>query len=150
MSASLGRMSAVTVDYELLRLRTRDGGDTTVYVTRHALARTRVRVVCFPEPTRLDHWCVAHAQPEAIVAGFSLREPARPLGEVVVDGRALAHEPIAAPWGPARACVHVDGTVRVARRSELPARPAGDLVQAGPLLVAEGRSLITGDDAEGF
>jgi hypothetical protein len=109
-----------------------------------------VRVVCFPEPARLDGWCVANGEPEAIVAGFFLRDPSRPLGEVVVDGRRLAHEPIAEPWGPARACVHVDGTVRLARRSDLPREPAGDLVQAGPLLVSGGRSLMDGDDLEGF
>jgi exopolysaccharide biosynthesis protein len=67
----------------------------------------------------------------------------------VVGGRTLAHEPIAEPWGPARACVYVDGAVRLAPRSELPERPAGDLVQAGPLLVRDGRSLA-GDDTEGF
>jgi exopolysaccharide biosynthesis protein len=139
------------IAYELLRVRTRDAGDTTVYVTRHPLERTTVRVACFPRPTRLDRWCSANAEPEAIVAGFFLREPDRSLGEVVTGGRRLAHEPVAEPWGPARACVHVDGTVRLARRSELPSEPAGDLVQAGPLLVSDGRSLVDGDDdVEGF
>jgi hypothetical protein len=139
------------IAYELLRVRTRDAGDTTVYVTRHPLQRTTVRVACFPEAVRLDRWCSANAEPEAIVAGFFLREPDRPLGEVVTGGRRLAHEPVAEPWGPARACVHVDRTVRLARRSELPREPAGDLVQAGPLLVSDGRSLVDGDDdVEGF
>jgi exopolysaccharide biosynthesis protein len=46
--------------------------------------------------------------------------------------------------------VHVDGSVRLARRGELGADPAGDLVQAGPLLVSEGRSLADEDDHEGF
>jgi hypothetical protein len=138
------------IAYELLRVRTRDAGDTTVYVTRHPLERTTLRVVCFLEPTRLDRWCVANGEPEAIVAGFFLRDPDRPLGEVVSHGQRLAHEPVAEPWGPARACVHVDGAVRLARRSELPPVPAGDLVQAGPLLVSDGRSLVDGDDVEGF
>ncbi len=40
--------------------------------------------------------------------------------------------------------------MRLARRGDLPAQPAGDLVQAGPLLVADGLSLMDGDDAEGF
>jgi exopolysaccharide biosynthesis protein len=69
---------------------------------------------------------------------------------VRVDGAAVAHEPIAAPWGATRACVHVDGAVRLAPRSELAAEPAGDLVQAGPLLVRDGRCMIDGDDREGF
>jgi hypothetical protein len=140
----------VPVAYELMRFRTRDAGDTTVYVTRHPIATTTVSVVCFPEPTRLDHWCAATGRPEAIVAGFFLRDPDRPLGEVVVDGRRLAHEPIAEPWGQARACVHVDGAVSLARRSDLPREPSGDLVQAGPLLVAGGRGLVDGSDGEGF
>jgi hypothetical protein len=45
--------------------------------------------------------------------------------------------------------VHVDGEVRLAPRRELPAEPAGDLVQAGPLLVTGGRP-VGGDDREGF
>jgi hypothetical protein len=138
------------IEYELLRMRTRDGGDTTVYLVRYPLRSTRVRVRCFERPTRLDHWCATEGHPEAIVAGFFLRDPYRPLGEVRVDGVPLAHEPVAAPWGGVRACLHVDGAVRMAPRDELAADPAGDLLQAGPLLVRDGRSVIDGDDREGF
>jgi hypothetical protein len=138
------------IEYELLRFRVRDGGETTVYLVRHPRATTRVAVQCFAEPTRLDHWCAATGHPEAIVAGFFLRDPSRPLGEVRVGGRPVEHEPVAAPWGPRRACVHVDGGVRLAQRGELAAEPAGDLVQAGPLLVSDGRSLVEGEDREGF
>jgi hypothetical protein len=138
------------IEYELLRMRTRDGGDTTIYLVRHPLRSTRVRVVCFEQPTRLDHWCAANGRPEAIVAGFFLRDPYRPLGEVRIDGVAREHEPVAAPWAAARACLHVDGAVRMAPRSALAAEPAGDLLQAGPLLVRDGVSAIDGDDREGF
>jgi hypothetical protein len=140
----------VGIAYELLRFRTRDGDETTVYLTRHPLATTRPSLVCFPEPTRLDHWCAAQGHPEAIVAGFFVREPYRPLGEAWVGGEAVGHEPIADPWGPERACVHVDGAIRLARRADLPAEPAGDLVQAGPLLVSDGRPVLDGGDREGF
>jgi Phosphodiester glycosidase len=136
--------------YELLRVRTRDGDETTVYLTRHPRRTTRVSVVCFDVPTRLDAWCAANDRPEAIVAGFFLRDPYRPLGEVRVGGRLVAHEPVADPWGPRRACVHVDGDVRLAPLSELAAEPAGDLVQAGPLLASGGRALSQDDDREGF
>jgi hypothetical protein len=138
------------IAYELLRVRTRDRDETTVYLVRHALASTRVSVRSFPEPTRLDHWCAATACPEAIVAGFFVRDPYRPLGQVRVGGRVVAHEPIAAPWASTRACVHVDGSVRLARRAELGAEPPGDLVQAGPLLVHDGRSVVDAADEEGF
>ncbi len=135
--------------YDLLRVPT-GGGATTVYVVRHPRRSTRVEVVCFDEPTRLDHWCAAQSRPEAIVAGFFVRDPQRPLGEVRIDGAPVAHEPIAPPWGQRRACVHVDGAVRLAAREELGADPPGDLVQAGPLLVRDGRSVVDGEDREGF
>ena len=137
--------------YELTRVRLRDGRETTVYLVRYPRATTSVRVVCFaPEPERLDHWCVAHGQGEALVAGFFLRDPSRPLGEVRVNGEAVPHEPVEAPWGPRRGCVHVDGGVRIAAREDLGDDPPGDLVQAGPLLVSGGRSLMDGEDREGF
>jgi hypothetical protein len=116
------------IAYELLRFRTRKGDETTVYLVRHPLATARVAVKWFPEPTRLDHWCAATGHPEAIVAGFFVRDPYRPLGEVRVGGTMVEHEPVAAPWASARACVHVDGSVRLARRSDLGADPPGDVV----------------------
>jgi exopolysaccharide biosynthesis protein len=136
--------------YELLRFRTRDGEETTVYLTRHSAASTRVSVVHFREPARLDHWCAANARPEAIVAGFFVRDPYRPLGEVRIDGTVVEHEPVAAPWTGRRACVHVDGGgVRLASLDDIEGS-SGDLVQAGPLLVRDGQSLIDGSDPEGF
>jgi hypothetical protein len=138
------------IAYDLVRVRTRDGGDTTAYLVRHPLATTRLSLVRFPEPTRLDQWCAATGHPEAIVAGFFVRDPYRPLGEVRLGGRLVEHQPVAAPWADARACVHVDGAVRLAPRGELAGDPPGDLVQAGPLLVRDGRSVVGGADAEGF
>jgi hypothetical protein len=136
------------IAYELLRFRTRDGDETTVYLVRHPIATTRVSVKWFPEPARLDHWCAATGHPEAMVAGFFLRDPYRPLGEVRIGGTAIEHEAVAEPWASSRACVHVDGTVRLAARRDLGAEPPGDLVQAGPLLVHEGR--LVDSEAEGF
>jgi hypothetical protein len=138
------------IAYELMRFRTADGADTTVYVVRHPLGRTRVSVMCFPEPTRLDHWCVETGHPEAMVAGFFVRDPYRPLGEVRIGGAPVAHEPVPEPWGGARACVQIDGAVRIAARGDLGPEPGGDLVQAGPLLVHEGRPVLDGNDREGF
>jgi hypothetical protein len=138
------------IEYELLRFRTRDGDETTVYLVRHPLASTRLSVVCFGEPIRLDHWCAAEGHPEAIVAGFFVRDPYRPLGEVRIGGAVVEYEPVAAPWGARRGCVHVDGSVRLVPRGELDADPRGDLVQAGPLLVSDGRSPVDGEDGEGF
>jgi len=138
------------IAYELLRFRTRDGGETTVYLVRHPRRTTRLALRCFAEPTRLDWWCASEGHPEAIVAGFFVRDPYRPLGEVGLGGEVAVHEPVAAPWGPRRACVHIDGSVRLAPRGELAPDPPGDLVQAGPLLVSDGRSLADQEDREGF
>jgi Phosphodiester glycosidase len=117
---------------------------------RHPIARTRVSVVCFTPPERLDHWCVATGHKEAMVAGFFVRDPYLPLGEVRLGGAPVPHEPMAAPWQPARGCVHVDGEVGLAPREELPAEPPGDLVQAGPLLLRDGRVIVDDGDREGF
>jgi hypothetical protein len=138
------------IAYELVRFRTRDDEETTVYLVRHPLATTRVSVTHFREPARLDHWCAASGHPEAIVAGFFMRDPYRPLGELRLAGNVVDYEPFMDPWASIRACVHIDGSVRLAPRSALGAEPPGDLVQAGPLLVHEGRSVIDGTDAEGF
>ncbi|HZO58960.1 MAG TPA: phosphodiester glycosidase family protein [Solirubrobacterales bacterium] len=138
------------ITYELMRIGLSDGEETTVYLVRHPLATTAVRVQCFAEPRRLDHWCATNGHHEAVVGGFFLRDPYRPLGEVRIDGNAIAHEPVTPPWGPKRGCLHIDGTIRVSAREHIAADPPGDLLQAGPLLVSGGRSLIDGQDREGF
>jgi hypothetical protein len=137
--------------YELSRRTLADGEVTTVYATRHPRARTRVRAVHFPAPERLDVWCARHRVPEAIIGGFFLRDPFRPLGELWRDGEPVGHEPVAGGYAPARAAVHADdGAVAVGARAAFPARPAGDLLQAGPLLLAGGEVVFDGRDAEGF
>jgi hypothetical protein len=137
-------------EYELTRIRLRDGRETTVYLVRYQRATTGVRLICVPEPRRLDVWCGEHDQPEAIVAGFFVRDPYRPLGEVRVGGAAVTHEPIEAPWGSRRATIQIDRDICLAARGELQDEPAGDLVTAGPMLVANGRTLMDGEDREGF
>jgi hypothetical protein len=64
----------------------------------------------------------------------------------------ISTEPFDQPWDEVRSCVHVwNGRIRIARRFELAAAPPGDLLQAGPLLVHEGASVVAGDpDPEGF
>jgi hypothetical protein len=45
----------------------------------------------------------------------------------------------------------VDGDAWIAHRHRLDPEPSGDLLQAGPLLVAAGRRVVSdGDDSEGF
>ena len=138
------------IAYELARVGLADGEETTVYLVRHPLRSTAVRVHCFSEPERLDIWCAATYRPEAVVGGFFLRDPYRPLGEVRIHGVAVEHEPIAEPWAAVRGCVHAAGDVRIAPREELDDALDGDVLQAGPILVRAGRSTQGGGDREGF
>jgi phosphodiester glycosidase len=140
------------ISYSLRRHHLADGERTTIYIVRHPLADSRPRVQVFRQPRRLDHWCNKHGHKEAIVAGFYLREPFRPLGQVVTGGRAVACEPFAPPYGPRRAALHAaDGRIRIAPRGALGAVDSGDLVQAGPMLIAGGEVVFDrATDREGF
>jgi len=140
------------IEYLLWRHALPEGEVTTMYAVRYPRRSTHARVVHFPRPERLDVWCRRNGVDEAVVAGFFLRDPYRPLGELWIDGRPLAHEPITSPYAARRACVVIDdGGVRLAERGAAPARPLGDLVQAGPLLVADGTIVFDPvADREGF
>jgi Phosphodiester glycosidase len=134
------------------RLLLADGRKTTVHVACHDPARTEVRLVLLRGQARLAAWCAANDVSEAIVGGFFTRPQGMPLGEVRTRGVERRHVPFDAPWHAVRSCVHVvGGSASIAARHELPAAPRGDLLQAGPLLVAEGRAVYDrARDPEGF
>jgi hypothetical protein len=138
--------------YALSRRRLEDGERTTLYAVRYPLGRTRVRVLHFPRPQRLDVWCRRRGIGEAIVGGFFVRDPYRALGELWTEGRAARFEPVADPYAEVRACVISNAAgVRFGTRADAPEPPHGDLVQAGPLLVSGGAIVFdTADDREGF
>jgi hypothetical protein len=136
-----GRALQDGIEYLLWRHELADGHVTTLYAVRHPRPSTRARVVHFPGTERLDVWCTANQVDEAIIGGFFVRDPYRPLGELWIDGNPVPHEPIPEPYASRRACVAVDGEgIRLIAREHAPATPPGDLVQAGPLLVAGGES----------
>jgi hypothetical protein len=137
--------------FERLRLGLDDGRSTTVHVARFPRAGTRVAVVAFPRPQRLVEWCSESGTLHAIVAGFFVRPGGRPLGELRINGILRDHEPFAPPWGGCRGCVAVtDGIVEIDSRPTLP-ESRGSLLEAGPLLVRDGISVIDGvPDPEGF
>jgi phosphodiester glycosidase len=140
------------VAYILRRARLADGDETTVYAVGHPLGETRVRAVLFRQPRRLDWWCAKNRVEEAVVGGFYRREPFRPLGDVWLAGREMEGEPFPAATRHLRPALHAsDGDIRIAPRGELPDEPGGDLLQAGPLLVRDGRVVFDREaDAEGF
>jgi hypothetical protein len=144
--------SEPTSEYLLWRHELPDGTTTTVYAVRHPRPATRARVVHFPAVERLDAWCAANGVDEAIIGGFFLRDPYRPLGELWIDGQRVPGDAIPPPYDAQRACVLATGTeVRLLSREEAPAEPEGDLVQAGPLLVRDGVVVFDAEaDREGF
>jgi hypothetical protein len=137
---------------ESVRLTMAGGDATTVRVARFERARFGIRVVAIEPCSTVLRWCAANGADHAIVGGFYMRPGGPPLGDLRIGGRPLPVQPFESPWGELRACVHTDGErVTLAPRRELAADPAGDLLQAGPMLVADGRSLIRpGEDLEGF
>jgi hypothetical protein len=144
--------SASRPSLESVRLTLADGARTTLWVARFDRTRTSVRVVAIePRSTLLD-WCVGNGAQDAMIGGFYVRPGGLPLGDLRIGGDAHPTTPFEPPWGDVRACVHADnGTASLAFRHDLPAEPAGDLLQAGPMLVAAGASLIHGgQDLEGF
>jgi hypothetical protein len=113
---------------------------------------TEVRVVVMQGQERLEPWCRRHGVGEALIGGFFHKPDGLPLGEVRTHGVAREHVPFDSPWHSVRACVHVEGgRARIARRNAVGLEPRGDLLQAGPLLVAGGEVAYDPEvDAEGF
>lgn len=129
-----------------------DGRGTTVHLAAYALDEIEVRVVALPRAEPLASWCARTGVGEALVGGFFWRDSARPLGELRLAGILWDSIPFMPPWGAMRACVHLEGgALHIAHRTDLPVDPRGDLLQAGPLLVEQGRPVVNdGVDPEGF
>jgi hypothetical protein len=134
------------------RLSLADRAATTLHVARFRRDAARLRVVALEPPATLADWCRNSGVADAMIGGFFVRNAGTPLGELRIDGRALPHEPFDLPWRPDRACLHVHGdAIRLRPRRDLEPAPLGDLLQAGPLLVTGGHSLVAaGCDREGF
>jgi len=125
-----------------------DGATTTVYVASHARRSTRPRIVALDRPEPLHRWARRTGVADAISGGFYVADGI-PLGEIHSDGNVHMAVPFDAPWDGCRSCLSVRGdTVEITPRGVLPNRARGDLLQAGPLLVANGRPVI-GPDTRG-
>lgn len=138
--------------YRSSRLTLADGAGTTLHEARFDRARTELRVVALDPPERLADWCQAGGAVDAMIGGFFVRSGGAPLGELWIGGEAQRYVPFDRPWDGVRACVGVSSYgVALGPRSEFEDRPGGHLLQAGPLLVRDGRCLRSeGSDPEGF
>jgi hypothetical protein len=110
-----------------------------------------VRIVALDRPEPLHRWARGAGVAEAISGGFYV-PGGTPLGELHSDGNVHMTVPFDPPWDACRSCLSVSGdAVEIAPRGVLPSRARGDLLQAGPLLVANGRPVIgDGRDPQGF
>jgi len=137
---------------ERVRVELPGGAGTAAWVARFDRDRFDLRVGLIDPCATVLAWCEAGEADHAIVGGFYMRPGGPPLGHLRIDGAAVASEPFDAPWDERRACVHsAEGRVGLAAWRDLPADAAGDVLQAGPMLVAAGRNLIAdGEDLEGF
>jgi hypothetical protein len=138
--------------YARMRVTLGDGARTTLHVASYERTAFDARVAVLERPAPLVRWCEEQGLRDAVVGGFFLRPRYAPLGVVQLDGRVHPSVPYDPPWGEIRACVQIEsGTVRIARRDALGEAAGGDVLQAGPLLVAGGRSVSAdGEDEEGF
>ncbi|HEY2477180.1 MAG TPA: phosphodiester glycosidase family protein [Solirubrobacterales bacterium] len=134
------------------RRRLDDGALTTLHVARFRRDAVVVSVAALHPCATLAAWCAAEGHAHAIVGGFYMRPEGPPLGDVWIDGRALATEPFDSPWDACRACVHAEaGAVALRAREEIDGAPRGDLLQAGPMLLRDGELQVRpGVDVEGF
>jgi hypothetical protein len=145
------RLSGSTV--ESRRLLLDDGEKTTMHIARYLLSAVKPRVVVFDEPTYLLSWCATQGIKNAISGGYFLRQHNKLVGEVWINGAPCDYEPIAKGWDKLRgaACIDSKGSIELAPRNELPLIPEKDLLQAGPLLLRNGKQIMPkNSDIEGF
>jgi hypothetical protein len=130
-----------------------DGKKTKIHVARYLRSRVQPRLVVFDHSTSLLKWCKQHHIKNAINGGFSLHHKDNLLGEIWTAGKKYESVKFSRPWHEQRGSLHISnrGHIKIAPRYYLPGQPQGDLLQAGPLLVHKGQSLILpGKDPEGI
>ena len=131
-----------------------DDGKTTVHVFSAALRDTVIRVASLGSAKRVADVChdLGGQVIAAMSGGFFAREARRPLGDLWITGERQSHVPFQAPWHDIRGALHVAADrISIDQRRMLQAQPDGDLLQAGPLLVMDGRLVVdVAVDIEGF
>jgi Phosphodiester glycosidase len=136
------------------RVALSDDSKTTVHVFRQELRDTVIRVTNLGCPQRVADICKesdGHVV-AAMSGGFFAREARQPLGELWIAGERQPHLPFQAPWCDVRGTLHLGADrISIDQRHRLPAQPDGDLLQAGPVLVMDGRPVVDpAADREGF
>ncbi len=139
-------------DVRSRRLELGRGVATTVHIAVFPRALVSATVVALARPEPLHSWCARSGVRDALVGGFFVTPHGPALGEVWSDGRRVETTPFDPPFAADRACLHVDGErMAILPLAAVPVARTGELLQAGPALVADGRPLVRdGEDREGF
>jgi phosphodiester glycosidase len=111
-----------------------------------------MRVVVLDPREPLSAWCARNDVPDALVGGFFVSATGVPLGELWIGGGRVPTHPFAQPWAAARSCLVIqEDLIGIVAGGRLPPAIRGDVLQAGPRLVAGGRATVDPAlDPEGF
>lgn len=134
------------------RIALADNQKTTVHVVQYDYKKVRARVALFDKPTRLIDWCEENGVDDAVNGGFFGNEingakNGSPVGEVWIDGEQRSQT--MSQFDRGCLLIDQDGKVSIGLRSVFPKQITGDLLEVGPLLIADGVSMIGVVD-EGF
>lgn len=120
-----------------------DGGETLVHIMVIPRSSFQLRVALMPSAERLLHWCKRMDVRHAMSGGFFLRTAKQPLGETWMGGVRVESMPWGAHWADKRGALFSDGNeLKIASLGEMPKKPRGDLITAGPALLREGKMLV--------
>lgn len=134
-----------------LRVRLRDGALTTVHVAGHDRQATTVRLARLAPPRPVGEWAAAHRIAEAMSGGFFVKPEHIPLGELRVATVPPDYRAFARPWASIRGCLWLGARgPMIAARTAVAPEDGDALLQAGPLLVSDGRCEVDVGDPEGF
>lgn len=134
-----------------LRVSLGDGKESTVHVARYVQSAVTVRLVRLDPPQPIAAWSRASGIREVMSGGFFAKPEHVPLGELHLRDGEADHRPFRRPWDERRGALWLQrSTASIAPRSGIRIQRGEELLQAGPILVKDGRALCTDDDPEGF
>jgi hypothetical protein len=136
---------------ESIRVELERSKATTLHVAQYPLESTGVSVANVSPAQPLDTWCAERGLREAISGGFMVKPDGIPLGYLRIAGGTCEHRGFRSPWHRVRSCLRIsDAELEIGAPRASDASWTGDVLQAGPLLVRDGRVALAATDPEGF
>lgn len=139
--------------FESVKVLLDEGVTTTLHIGRYPKKEVKTRLVAFSRETCLLDWCQESGVQNAMGGAFFLRDQHKLLGDLWINGKKQDTVPFSRPWNGLRGCFYINpaGDHVIAPRYLLPQAPITNLLQAGPVLLMNGKIMIkNGVDPEGF